>query len=168
MKKVSIFGVSLLTMIALATVLFYNSCTDDPCKDVVCVNGECVDGTCACDAGYEGTDCSTEQRAKFIGVYSVTGTVTCPVTGGGTIPTSTLNISNSSSDVSKIVIDFAGALTVIGTVTGTSLTIESQLVSGFTYTGSGSINGNNITLAINEFDGTIPETCVYNLTGPKQ
>jgi hypothetical protein len=169
MKKVSIYGLSLLTVIATVTIMFFNACSSDPCKDVNCgANGNCVDGTCVCDNGYEGTDCSTEVRTKFVGTYSVSGTITCPVSGNGTINNSVLTISNSSSDITKIVIDFAGQLTITATTEGTSLTIESQSVNGFTYTGNGSISGNNITMTLNEFDPGYNETCIYNFSGPKQ
>jgi hypothetical protein len=126
-----------------------------------------VDGTCACDAGFEGTDCSTEERAKFVGVYTVTGTISCTQSGDFIINPSTLTISNSSSSTSNIVIDFGG-LTVIASISGTSLTVASQSIGSFTYTGSGSINGNNITLTFNEFNSTVNESCVYNMSGPKQ
>lgn len=162
------FGLSFLTMIAVATVLFFNSCEQDPCKDVICVNGTCVSGICDCDAGYEGSDCGTESRAQFIGTYSVSGTVACEVTPDGTITNAVLSITNSASDVTKIVINFAGQLTIIGTVTGSSVTIESQTVGSFTYTGNGTVSGNNITMTLNEFDPSIPETCIYNFSGPKQ
>src|SRR2546421_8302190 len=80
MKKVSIFGMSILTVIAVATVMFINACTSDPCKDVVCQNGgNCVSGTCVCTAGYEGTNCETESRAKFLGSY--TAHDVCSVSG---------------------------------------------------------------------------------------
>jgi len=43
----------------------------DKCKGTKCINGgTCVDGICSCPAGYEGTDCGTLSRTKFLGTYS--------------------------------------------------------------------------------------------------
>lgn len=168
MKKVSVIGSSILAFIAVLTVFFVNSCTTDACKDVTCLNGgTCIDGTCECADGYEGTDCSTEQRAKFAGTYTMSGTVSCPISGDGTITNLPLTISNSSAGVTKVVILFAGT-TFTAAISGTSLTLDSQTIQGFDYTGSGSLSGNNLSLTINEFDPNLSETCVYSMTGPKQ
>lgn len=90
-----ILSLSLASFTAMA--LFLGSCKeDDPCEEVTCLNdGTCDDGnciceefyygatcgvrcvngdygdTCACNSGYEGTECDTEMRAKFLGTYSV-------------------------------------------------------------------------------------------------
>jgi PKD repeat protein len=37
---------------------------------LACVHGQCVNGACACEAGYEGVDCSAPVNAKFTGIYS--------------------------------------------------------------------------------------------------
>lgn len=43
------------------------SCIDNKCAKIDCGDlGTCFDGTCLCDLGYEGEDCKTEVRAKFI------------------------------------------------------------------------------------------------------
>jgi hypothetical protein len=62
MKTIKIFFV--------LSALIMTSCAKDACKDTVCNNGGvCNDGTCICAAWFEGTNCSTEQRAKYFGVY---------------------------------------------------------------------------------------------------
>lgn len=163
----NLFSKSAFTMLALSTALFFSSCKDE-CKDVTCNNGGvCVEGACDCATGYEGSDCSTETRAKFVGTYSVTGTVTCPVTGNGTITTTSLVVSTSSSAANKIVISVLG-VNLTGTVSGSSITLDQSTQNNFTYTGSGSISGTNLTLTINEQDPSVPETCVYTVSGPKQ
>lgn len=169
MKKLSILTAGFLMIFALATVTFYTSCTD-PCKDVDCGTGVCVDGTCDCSSatGFEGTDCKTEMRTKFIGTYSVSGTITCPVSGNGTLTGTVFSISTSGSSVQKIVLNLAGAITLTATVNGTSFTIDNSSIGGYDYSGNGSINGTNISCTINEFDGSLSETCVYSFTGPKQ
>ena len=51
------------------SLVMFMACSD-PCDDVDCGNGVCDDGTCICDAGYEGLNCETEIRAKYLGTYS--------------------------------------------------------------------------------------------------
>lgn len=66
MKAIKIFSLA-LSFAAIALT----GCKD-PCKDVACQNaGTCDDGTCICATGYEGTNCETEQRAKFLATYNV-------------------------------------------------------------------------------------------------
>ena len=163
----NLFSKSAMSVLALSTALFFSSCKDE-CKDVTCNNGGvCVEGACDCAVGYEGTDCSTEIRAKFIGTYTVSGTVACPVTGSGTIPSTSLVITNSSASNTKIAINLLG-VNLTATVNGSSFTIDQSTQNNFTYTGSGSISGSNLTLTLNEQDPSIPETCVYTVNGPKQ
>lgn len=63
-SALAIVGIGLASMTA---------CTD-LCKDVNCNNGTCVEGDCVCDTGYEGTNCETAIRAKFLGTFNVTET----------------------------------------------------------------------------------------------
>jgi hypothetical protein len=171
MKKLQYLAKTAISVMALSTVLFLSSCKDD-CKDVTCNNGgTCIEGTCDCLTGYEGAECSTETRAKFIGTYTVAGSSACPTTGNGTISSLTLPISNSSSAANKIVINFAGA-NIVATVSGSGFTIDpnqTYTAGGvvYTYTGSGSITNTTINITLSEADPSIPETCIYTLSGPK-
>src|SRR4051812_28730932 len=68
---------ALLTISAFCAVL-YTSCNKDKCKDVTCQNGgTCSDGNCTCVTGYEGTNCETKSRDKFVGTYA--GSEICSV-----------------------------------------------------------------------------------------
>lgn len=58
----------LILVIGAATLL---GCNPDPCEEVVCQNGACLEGSCACDLGYEGEECQTESRRKFLGIWEV-------------------------------------------------------------------------------------------------
>lgn len=64
----SLFLASFLTVGIFSTTLFV-SCNGDKCKDVMCSNGGTCnesDGSCNCAVGYEGENCETLSRAKFL------------------------------------------------------------------------------------------------------
>ena len=67
MKKLFIYSILLITI--------FSSCLD-PCRKTKCTNGgTCFDGTCECPLGYEGKNCETEMRDKFIGTFNGTTTI---------------------------------------------------------------------------------------------
>jgi len=145
-------------VLGLAVVAFTaTGCKKDECKDKNCGHGTCVDGTCECSAGYEGSECGTEQRTKFIGSY--TGTFSC---SGGSPGTVNMTISSSSTGVDKVVMT-DGFDTWVCSVSGSSITIANQTLSGgATLQGSGQLVGTQLTLNLN-ISGT---TCTY--VGTKQ
>jgi len=167
MKKFHVYAKAAFSVLALGAMLTFSSCKDE-CKDVTCNNGgTCVTGSCECTTGYEGTNCETETRAKFIGTYTTNGSVTCPVSGNGTLTGTSISITNSSSAANKIVISVLG-VNLTATVSGSSFTLDQSTQNNFTYTGNGSLSGTTITINLNEQDPSIGETCVYTVTGPKQ
>lgn len=150
--------IHLALALALSTITVLSSCKkDDPCDSVVCQNGgTCNDGSCACATGYEGTTCGTEIRAKFIGTYN--GNFSCP----GNNSTVNMTINNSAQGITSVVFS-DGFDTWVGTVSGSSVTIATQTISGgTTISGSGQLAGNILTLNLN-LSGT---TCTYS--GTKQ
>jgi len=63
---------SALGAIAAFSAVTYTSCNSDKCKAIVCAyGGVCSDGACICPSGYEGTQCETISREKFLGVWMV-------------------------------------------------------------------------------------------------
>lgn len=67
----TIFISALITAFAFLSVA-YVACNRDKCKTVVCANGGiCNLGTCICPSGYEGAQCETITRNKFLGNWSV-------------------------------------------------------------------------------------------------
>lgn len=112
---------------------------------------------------------SDPDREKFIGNYTVTtGTISCGVTGNGTITAGTaVVISENSSGDEKVSVNIGGALSLVATADGNTITIDNQTLNGLTYTGSGSLNSNTLDLDINEFDASVPENCVYNIKANK-
>ncbi|NDC41900.1 MAG: hypothetical protein EBZ77_10175 [Chitinophagia bacterium] len=60
--------VTLTALSVLFAVLWATSCRLDKCKAISCAySGLCIDGACACHPGYEGTNCETITRKKYIG-----------------------------------------------------------------------------------------------------
>ncbi|MDB5284195.1 MAG: hypothetical protein JWO06_3270 [Bacteroidota bacterium] len=121
-----------------------------------------------CDAGYEGSDCKTQIREKFIGQFK--GPETCTA---GT-DNYTVTISNSSSsDLLAIILSnvYNQSFTATGTVSGTTLTTTANQTLGVGVTlvsGTGSISGSpsvlTFTYAIKDSAGTT-NTCTF--TGTK-
>ncbi|MEX1189665.1 MAG: hypothetical protein WED33_10435 [Bacteroidia bacterium] len=155
-KNLRFIGLAILTT---AMTLTYTGCKTEGCTDPTATNyddkADDDDGSC------------TYERDALIGSYTVSGTIACGVTGGGTVSGSSLTITESTASTSKIVVAvFDVSLTC--TVAGSSFTIDNQTISGFDYTGNGNVSGNTINVTVNEFDNSIPETCVYTLNGSRQ
>jgi hypothetical protein len=142
-----------LLFVAITAFTFTaTSCTEDKCKEVVCANGGSCDektGACVCASGFEGTDCKTLSRAKFLnangyqvvedGTLSASATYAVGVTASGVDSTSLL--------ISNVYDAFAN--TVKATVTGPStFAIARQEPDADKYfvEGTGTLSGNIITL----------------------
>lgn len=158
MKKLSLLNLVLVCCLALG-VMTFASCESDPCEDVTCVNGTAVASgdncNCDCDAGYEGDDCTTLSRTKFVGTYTVADA--CSESGAGTY---TVTITASSTEVDKVLIsNFWGAYSnnVIATVDGNTLTIANQDPDsdGYPVSGTGTYSATNNTITVNY---TVTET----------
>jgi len=149
-----------LTVSAFCTVL-YTSCTKDECKDVTCQNGgTCSGGTCTCPTGYEGTSCETKSRDKFVGTY--VGTEIC------TTGTDTYNITvASNSDNIKLTMSnlYNDNITAIGTMAATDSFVFSGNQGGATFTGSGRLSTNTLTVHYTLTNGVTTNSCVF--TGTK-
>lgn len=131
-----------LALGALGTVT-YTSCSKDECKDVVCQNsGTCTGGTCTCTTGYEGANCETASRLKFVKQWSASDK---EATTSNTIPTYVSAIVAGTSVTDIRISNFSGLFTndVIGTVSGSTITIASQQPDNDGYyvtTGTGTYN----------------------------
>lgn len=132
---------------------------DDPCANIACLNGgTCVNGACDCPAGYEGDACQTRSREKMLGSYS--GTESCTI-GSDTY---TVTLVSGSSDVGFNLQNlYNEAITVQCTMTGkNTFTIASTNIgSGVTVTGSGKLDGSQLTIDYSLSDGTNTNTCKY-------
>jgi hypothetical protein len=142
MKKIT---TTFMTAAVFAALVFTSSCTKE------------------CDPGYEGDDCKTETRAKFIGQY--TGPETCTV---GT-DNYTITVGRSSTDALKITFTnvYNQAYTAVGTVDGSSFTVGTQdVATGVTVSGTGTLSGNTLTFTYTIVTtGSVSNTCTF--TGTK-
>ena len=157
---------SIAFTVALALGTFgavtYTSCNSDDCKDVVCNNGgTCIDGNCSCPTGFEGSDCGTLARAKFLGTY--TGSESC------TLGTDNYSVKvTEHSDKAKMNIEnlYNENFVANANPDGNGFTIPSQSVgSSTTVSGNGTISGNNISITYTINNGATSNTCTY--TGTK-
>ncbi len=154
-RILQILGVAAVTTIGLV------SCDTDACKDVTCDNGGiCVDGTCVCEDGYEGTNCETEERTEFIGTYNVTEACT---SGNYTY---SITATTSGTDVTSIIITNFGdyGVNVSATVDGDNITIANQTVGGGTFSGTGQISGNVLTITYHVIAGASTDDCTMTCT----
>src|SRR5690606_14893398 len=69
-KIVLLSAIGALTAFSAVTL---SSCSEDKCKSIVCAyGGVCTDGECLCETGYEGNQCETITRKRYLGVWHVT------------------------------------------------------------------------------------------------
>lgn len=134
---------ALLTFSAFGAVL-YTSCNKDECKDVVCQNGgTCTGGTCTCTSGYEGTNCETAVRTKFIKQWSASDK---EATTSVTVPTYVSAIVSGTTIVDIKISKFSNeffANDVVATVSGNTISVASQQPDNDGYyitTGTGTYN----------------------------
>lgn len=172
----NLFSVKTLAaaFIAGGMMFSFSACTEeDPCKDVACVNGTLTEVgsscTCACEVGYEGDDCTTLTRSKFLGTWGVTED--CSQSAAATY---SVTISSSPNGNDQVLIsnfwDAFGSA-VVATVDGDQLTIASQEPDNDDYfvNGSGTITTTNgvstITITYNVEDRTQTPTVTDVCTG---
>ncbi len=154
---------AMITLSAFAAVV-YSSCSKDACSGVTCSNGgTCSGGNCTCTSGWGGKHCDTADAYKFVGTYSVRET--CSVSGS--VGPYTATVTQSTTNQVNILLqnfgDFSATITVAGSVTGTTLTIAQQTITGYTISGSGTYNGGVITITYT-VSGSNNESCTATWT----
>lgn len=161
MKQFKQIALTALLSISAFGAVVYTSCNKDECKDVVCQNGgTCSGGTCTCATGYEGTNCETKSRDKFVGVY--TGSEIC------TIGTDNYTITMAAnSDALKLTM--TNLYNDNYTATCNMAAVDSFSFSGsqgtVTFTGTGRLVTNTLTVRYTVTDGAVSNSCVF--TGNK-
>ena len=124
------------------SVIYFCSCSDK-CRKVICYNGAvCNDGTCICLAGYEGDDCGTETREKFLGTYNVTDNC-----NNGNAPY-TANIAAAGDSINTVLIaNFNNSFSnsIVATISANNIDIPLQIpdLDGRSVSGSGIFTGGN-------------------------
>lgn len=131
-----------------------------------------VVNTLVCDPGYEGSDCTTEIRAKYLGLYLVAGNIVCGSGTPGTISSLPVTVSTlpTLTQLNFTISSGGTPTTLTGDLqsNGTTFTFSSQQDGGFTYTGTANFNGSVLTLELTETDNSSSEVCTITVTGPKQ
>ena len=140
------FPTPVICLFVFVGVFLTTGCSDK-CKKTNCEhNGACVDGTCICANGYEGEDCNTEVRAKFIGTYNVSDNCTITLDAKYTVNISAVSDSNLFEvQIANFNNDFSNS--VIATiVNGTEIKINSQApdYDGRVVSGSGQLQGTSL------------------------
>jgi hypothetical protein len=160
---------SVVTLGAFGTVL-YTSCSKDACKGVTCQNGgTCSGGNCTCTTGYEGTNCETVSRDKFVKSWSasdlVTGSstpiaYTASIAAGSTSDVTSVVISNSFSD------NFFTVGPITATISGSTITIPLQNPDNNKYSvsGTGTYANSIITWSYTIKNDSTSQTEVYSGT----
>lgn len=153
MKNIAKVGIALLILFSVSTIFFYQSCKTDPCKNKVCNHdGTCSGDTCKCATGYEGSDCSTISRDKFIKAWTVMSSSCLTTTP---FPSWTVTAStDTSSDRQLKFSNFsnfpcgAGAIVVSCTITSVNtFIIDNQTACGITFSGSGVLSGTQLVVS---------------------
>ena len=109
-----------------------------------------------CDAGYEGSDCKTEMRAKFLNANGWSADETGS-RSGHTVPPFTVNINTTADGVAKVHITNmwnSFAHDVVATVNGSTFSIANQSPDAdqFSISGSGTLTGSTIAVTYSVSD----------------
>ncbi len=157
---------NLMAIFSLAFGLFIMSACD-PCKDVECVHGECEEGDCICNTGYEGVDCATEMRTKFLGTYTITDSCE-PQSRNSTITTSTTAVTKV---IISNIIDATLGGNAIADIDGNTISIAEQQVvdsqqNSWTVKGlsKGTLSGDSFSLSVRFTYGTNTVDCTLSFS----
>lgn len=126
---------AVLGTLSIFSAVTYTSCERDKCKQIACAyGGVCTDGECLCVAGYEGPQCETINRTRFLDAWNVTE-------DGSLTDAAQYNVVVvPGSNIQEIRIrNFYNILTdeVSAFVKGDTMTINQQVVNGYTIAGKG-------------------------------
>lgn len=124
--------------------VFVSSCAEDKCKALVCANGGvCSEGACVCPSGWEGSQCETENRARFLNGNKSSWTVRedgseSPETQ---YPVSIVRSTDASQPTQVFIKNFNGAFpeNVKARVKGDSIYIDPQTFPEGSVVGQGYI-----------------------------
>ncbi len=141
-------------------LLGISSCSTDKCQNVTCQNGgTCNNGNCNCPPGYSGANCQTAANDQFIGTF--VGQINCG--GGASAASQPITAGLNGSPFSILLLSPPDNLNA--TVSGNSLTIPYQtFADGNTFSGSGTINGNSLSITLILTSSGTTTTCYFTGT----
>ena len=138
---------NLITVLIVALTAL--SCNEsDPCDKQLCSgHGTCIDGDCYCESGFEGSECTTEWSAKFVGTWKGKSNCLYSVdTVGGPPPISKvftatvtrlgekkIRVANFGGAAGSIDLDLTGTKTL-------AVFNEFNTTSSVLYTGKGTVD----------------------------
>lgn len=134
---------AVLAVACARTMLLLAACKPDPCEDITCVHGQCVEGQCICDPYYEGQDCSTESREKWLGSNWYNSRI-CP--SGGMYWVSKVEAAGSHAGAVLMTNVHQAPDTVQAQVKGDTLTVPIQVYGVEYIEGEGFYTQGTITL----------------------
>lgn len=71
-KKIIFTTTTFLLSVFSVILVSCDKTKNDKCSSVTCAyGGVCIDGVCKCAVGYEGTNCQTISRTKFLKAWNV-------------------------------------------------------------------------------------------------
>jgi hypothetical protein len=106
------------------------------------------------------------SRDAILGSYIGNLSYNCLDSGSDFLDNIQVSVSPSTASVTDIIINiYNGAVILTATVSGTSFEIDTQFVNGYTYNGSGYIDGDSIVINLNEFYPSTGETCYLSYIG---
>lgn len=137
LKTILLSAIGAISAFSLVTL---TSCDPDKCKTISCAyGGVCNEGKCLCQSGYEGPQCETLMRKKFLGTWVVTETGTISdsrqysvVIEGSTTNMTGIKIKNFYNNNLSIPVD--------AFVRGDTFTIAQQDVDKYTIVGEGVVD----------------------------
>ena len=133
LKTILLSAIGAISAFSFVTL---SSCEPDKCKTISCAyGGICNEGKCLCQSGYEGPQCETLMRKKFLGTWVVTetGTIsdsrqyTVTIEGGPNL--SGIKIKNFYNNNLSLSVD--------AFVRGDTVTIAQQDIDKYTIVGEG-------------------------------
>jgi len=159
MKSLRLIALSAIVTLGSFSAILYSSCSKDACKGVTCLNnGTCSGGNCTCPSGIGGNSCETVYRTLY--AYSYVGNGTDNFGGTYTSNKLTFTTGSDTTDYTKMSMqwfDHAGASVVTLPITlsnntsnGSNFSVVMTVVDTFTYTGTGTISGNTVSLSLTE------------------